>query len=405
MSQLILKWRNYILRPNFIWTIVFILSLISMLAVYSTSVSVTKYNTDNTSYFLAKHVSFMLVGIGLIWVFSKIDYTKFNRWAPVMLILAIFLLILTFFLGVTINDAKRWLYIPIVGVSFQVSDFAKLALFLYLARSISEKQDVIKGFRSAFIPIMLPILIICGLIAPSNLSTAAVVFMGSIIMMFIGRIQIRYILMVVLFGIMLFAFLLLLENWFPGMTRAETWVSRITNFMNGTEDEYQLEQAKMAISNGHLFLPNPGNSQLKNFIPYSYADFIYPIICEEYGLILGGFGIVFLYLALLLHCVGIVTNSTRAFGALLTIGIGVNLVMQAFSNIAVSLGLIPITGLPLPFISMGGTSMIFTSISLGMIISVSRHIQNLKLDAESEIQTADQQPADTQLILNYEGTD
>ena len=142
----------------------------------------------------------------------------------------------------------------------------------------------------------------------------------------------------------------------------------------------------MAISNGHLILPSPGNSQLKYFIPYSYADFIYPIICEEYGLILGGFGIIVLYLALLIHCVGIVSNSTRAFGALLTIGIGVNMVIQAFSNIAVSLGVIPVTGLPLPFISMGGTSLIFTSISLGMIISVSRHTQNLQLEPESAFQ-------------------
>ncbi|MBK9109005.1 MAG: FtsW/RodA/SpoVE family cell cycle protein [Saprospiraceae bacterium] len=405
MSQWIVKWRNHILMPNFIWTIVFILSLISMLAVYSTSVSVTKYNSDNTFYFLIKHVSFIVVGIGLIWIFSKIDYTRFNRWAPVLLLIAIFLLILTFFLGVTINDAKRWLYIPIVGVSFQVSDFAKLALILYLARSISDKQDVIKGFRSAFVPIMLPILIVCGLIAPSNLSTAGVIFLGSIIMMFIGRIQIKYILLVILFGIMLFAFLLLLENWFPGMTRAETWVSRITSFINGTEDEYQLEQAKMAISNGHLFIPNPGNSQLKYFIPYSYADFIYPIICEEYGLIFGGFGIIVLYMALLLHCVGIVSNSTRAFGALLTIGIGVNLVMQAFSNIAVSLGLIPITGLPLPFISMGGTSLIFTSISIGMIISVSKHIHNLKLESETTDAHDEEESNDQKLVLNYEGTD
>jgi len=385
MSQLILKWRDNVLRPNFIWTIIFILTLVSMAAVYSTSVSVTKYNTDNTFYFLVKHVSFILVGLGLIWLFSMIDYTRFNRWAPLLLVAAIVLLILTFFLGVTINDAKRWLHIPIINLTFQVSDFAKLALILYLARSISEKQEVIKGFRTAFIPIILPILIVCGLIAPSNLSTAGVIFAGAIIMMFIGRIQLKYILMLVLLGILLFAFLLLLENWFPGLTRADTWIARISSFVNGTEDEYQLEQAKMAISNGHLILPSPGNSQLKYFIPYSYADFIYPIICEEYGLILGGFGIIVLYLALLIHCVGIVSNSTRAFGALLTIGIGVNMVIQAFSNIAVSLGVIPVTGLPLPFISMGGTSLIFTSISLGMIISVSRHTRNLQLEPESAL--------------------
>lgn len=192
-----------------------------------------------------------------------------------------------FFFGVNVNDARRWLNIPILNLTFQVSDFAKLALILYLARSISEKQDVIKGFKSAFIPIMLPILIVCGLIAPSNLSTAAVLFLGCVIMMFVGRIDMKYILMLVGLGILLLICLVYLENLFPGLTRAETWMSRINKFRYGTEEEYQLEQAKMAIANGHWFIPSPGNSMLRNFIPYSYADFIYPIICEEYGLILG----------------------------------------------------------------------------------------------------------------------
>lgn len=384
MKQHIYNLRDSILSSNFIWTIIFFLSLISMVAVYSTSVSLTKFNADNTGYFLLRHVSFLVLGIFLIYLFSHIDYRKFNRWAPILLVAAIGLQILTFFIGVKINDATRWLQIPIINLTFQVSDFAKLALILYLARSISEKQDVIKGFRTAFIPIMLPILIVCGLIAPSNLSTAAVLFMGSIIMMFVGRIDIKYVGMIILLGVLLFSAMIVTEQFFPELTRADTWIVRITSFFNGTEDSYQLEQAKMAISNGHPFLPNPGNSQLKNFIPYSYADFIYPIICEEWGLFFGGFGVIVLYMCLLLHCVGIVSNSSRAFGALLTMGIGVNMVIQAFANIAVSLGLVPITGLPLPFISMGGTSLIFTSISFGMIISVSRFNHKLNLDPEEK---------------------
>ncbi|MBK8483415.1 MAG: FtsW/RodA/SpoVE family cell cycle protein [Saprospiraceae bacterium] len=281
--------KDKILSPNFIWTLIFLLVGISLVAVYSASGSLTKYDADNTSYFLGRHVSFVLIGLTLIWIFSKIDYTLFNRWAPAMLVVSIFFLILTFFFGVNVNDARRWLNIPILNLTFQVSDFAKLALILYLARSISEKQDVIKGFKSAFIPIMLPILIVCGLIAPSNLSTAAVLFLGCVIMMFVGRIDMKYILMLVGLGILLLICLVYLENLFPGLTRAETWMSRINKFRYGTEEEYQLEQAKMAIANGHWFIPSPGNSMLRNFIPYSYADFIYPIICEEYGLILGVF--------------------------------------------------------------------------------------------------------------------
>lgn len=375
--------KNRILSPNFIWTLIFFLVAISLVAVFSASGSITKYDSDNTSFFLGRHVSFILVGLSMIWLFSKIDYRLFNRWAPVLLILTIALLILTFFIGVNVNDAKRWLNIPIINMTFQVSDLAKLALILYLARSISDKQDVIKGFRSAFVPIMLPILIVCGLIAPSNLSTAAVLFAGSIGMMFVGRIDMKYILILAGLGILLLVILLWIETVFPGLTRAETWVARITRFWYGSEDDYQIEQAKIAIANGNILLPNPGKSLLRNFIPYSYADFIYPIICEEWGLFLGAFGVIIIYLLLLFHCVGIVSNTTRAFGALLTIGIGINMVTQAFANIAVALGLVPVTGLPLPFISMGGTSLVFTSISLGMIISVSKHIQNLKLESES----------------------
>ena len=383
MTLDISELKNRILSPNFIWTLIFFLVAISLVAVFSASGSITKYDSDNTSFFLGRHVSFILVGLSMIWLFSKIDYRLFNRWAPVLLILTIALLILTFFIGVNVNDAKRWLNIPIINMTFQVSDLAKLALILYLARSISDKQDVIKGFRSAFVPIMLPILIVCGLIAPSNLSTAAVLFAGSIGMMFVGRIDMKYILILAGLGILLLVILLWVETVFPGLTRAETWVARITRFWYGSEDAYQIEQAKIAIANGNILLPNPGKSLLRNFIPYSYADFIYPIICEEWGLFLGAFGVIIIYLLLLFHCVGIVSNTTRAFGALLTIGIGINMVTQAFANIAVALGLVPVTGLPLPFISMGGTSLVFTSISLGMIISVSKHIQNLKLESES----------------------
>ncbi|MBP8725387.1 MAG: FtsW/RodA/SpoVE family cell cycle protein [Saprospiraceae bacterium] len=380
MSQLIISLRDKLLRPGFMWSVILMLSLISMLAVYSTSVTLTQYNYGSTGHFIMRHVVFVLSGIGLVWVFSRIDYIWFNRWAVVMLWSSVILLIIMYYFGVRINDATRWLVIPVIGVTFQVSDFARLALILYLARAISEKQDVIKGFKSAFLPIMGPILLICGLIAPSNLSTAIIIFAGALAMMFVGRIQMKYIAMVLMLGVAVFLLLLFVENLFPGTTRAETWVSRIQSHFYGTEDTYQLEQAKMAIANGNLLIPNPGNSQLKAFIPYSYADFIYPIICEEYGLIIGGFGIILIYLALLVHCVGIVSNSKRAFGALLTMGVGVNLVLQAFANIAVSLGLIPVTGLPLPFVSMGGTSLLLTSISLGMVISVSRRIQNLTLE-------------------------
>jgi cell division protein FtsW len=233
---------------------------------------------------------------------------------------------------------------------------------------------------------MLPILIVCGLIAPYNLSTAGLLFIGCLAMMFVGRIELKYIVILIGFGILLFLFLIYIENIFPNYTRADTWISRINSFIHGSGDTYQIEQAKMAIANGGWFGVLPGNSTLRNFIPYSYADFIYPIIVEEYGLLLGGMGVIIIYLMLFMHCVGIVTKTPKAFGALLTIGIGINMVLQAYSNIAVSLELIPVTGLPLPFISMGGTALLSTSIAFGMIISVSKNIHALRLESDSENQ-------------------
>ncbi len=376
--------KESILSPGFIWIIIALLSIVSVLAVYSASGSITKYNGDNTVFFIVRHCSFLVAGFVLIWLFSKIDYTLFNRWAPVFLVLTILLLIYTIFFGVDKNDAKRWIQIPFVNLTFQVSDFAKLALIMYLARLISARQEVIKSFRAAFLPIMLPILIVCGLIAPNNLSTAGLLFIGCMAMMYVGRMELKYILALLGMGILLFFGLIFIENIFPDFTRADTWINRINAFLHGTGDKFQIEQAKMAIANGSWFGVLPGNSMLRNFIPYSYADFIYPVIVEEYGLILGGFGVIVIYLMLLVHCVGIVTNAPKAFGALLTIGIGINMVMQAYCNIAVSLELVPVTGLPLPFISMGGTALLSTSISFGMIISVSKKIMPVKLDSETD---------------------
>ena len=370
---------------RFLWTIIILLSLCSLLAVYSASISLTKYNSDNTLFFLFKHVPFILGGLVLAWIVSQVQYSEFSRLAPVLLIIAVILLVWAMFFGVNVNQAKRWIQVPFLDITFQVSDFAKIALICYVARSISAKQDYIKSFKTAFVPIMLPVLVVCGLIAPSNFSTSALLFVCCIMMLFVGRVSIKYILILGLFGILMFAFLIFIGQFLPDSIRVSTWISRINEFIYVEEGGYQVQQAKIAIARGGLFGQGPGKSMLRNFIPYSYADFIYAIICEEWGILLGGIGLIVIYLMLLGHCVSVVTKTPKAFGAMLTIGIGFNIVMQAFANMGVSLGVVPVTGLTLPFVSMGGTSLLFTSIAFGMIISVSKNINALKLEPDTHV--------------------
>ncbi|MBK6699787.1 MAG: FtsW/RodA/SpoVE family cell cycle protein [Saprospiraceae bacterium] len=370
---------------RFLWTIIILLSLCSLLAVYSASISLTKYNSDNTLFFLFKHVPFILGGLVLAWIVSQVQYSEFSRLAPVLLIIAVILLVWAMFFGVNVNQAKRWIQVPFLDITFQVSDFAKIALICYVARSISAKQDYIKSFKTAFVPIMLPVLVVCGLIAPSNFSTSALLFVCCIMMLFVGRVSIKYILILGLFGILMFAFLIFIGQFLPDSITVSTWISRINEFIHVEEGGYQVQQAKIAIARGGLFGQGPGNSMLRNFIPYSYADFIYAIICEEWGILLGGIGLIVIYLMLLGHCVSVVTKTPKAFGAMLTIGIGFNIVMQAFANMGVSLGVVPVTGLTLPFVSMGGTSLLFTSIAFGMIISVSKNINALKLEPDTHV--------------------
>jgi cell division protein FtsW len=262
-----------------------------------------------------------------------------------------------------------------VGLTFQTSDFAKLALILYIARVISSKQDYIKDFNGAFLPIIVPTLIICGLIAPADLSGAMVLFFTSVLMMFVGRVSIPFILLLLLLGVVGFSILIILGD-FTDVIRIDTWQSRLEEFMNSPEGGYQARQAKIAIANGGWFGEGPGNSIQRNYLPYAHADFIYAIICEEYGLI-GGTMVIGLYVLFFFRVTRIVTKSPKAFGAMAAIGLGISLLAHAFINIAVSVHLVPVTGLTLPMISKGGTSILFTCISFGIILSVSKFVDSI----------------------------
>lgn len=371
-----------------IWMIVGFLAIASILAVYSSIGSMAfKMRDGNTEYYLFTHLFYMALGFTLMVVCSRTHYTKFGKLAPILIMVAIPLLAYTFFFGDDINQAKRWITIPWLDKTFQTSDFAKLALIVFLAKILSKKQDNIKDFRSAFLPIIIPVGIVCCLIAAADLSTAALLFVTCILMMIIGRVSIKYIIAMGLIGLALLGLLFLVGKAFPEYFRVETWISRVNEFLYNTDGGYQIQHSKTAIASGEFFGTGPGNSIQKNFLPYPYADFIYAIICEEYGLF-GAFSIIGLYLWLLFRCIAIVTRCPKTFGAILAMGLALNIVVQAFANIAVSVHLVPVTGLNLPFISMGGTSLIFTCISLGIILSVSRYVDESKKE-ELVLQSAD----------------
>lgn len=358
-----------------VWLIVALLSLFSLLIVYSTAGSqVYKYNTSSsTEMYLIRQVMFIGAGFVLMYLAYRLHYMVYAKLAPYLLIIAIPLLVYTAAFGEEVNDASRWIKIPILELSFQTSDFAKIALIIFLARAISIKQDNIKEFKAGLLPILWPVLATCALIAPSNLSTAALLFLTCFIMMFVGRISLKYVFLMMLFGIMVFGAVFIIGTYFPEHFRVETWTSRIHDFLY-SDGQFQVQQSKIAIAEGGLFGLGPGNSIQRNLLPYAYADFIYAIICEEYGFV-GGVLILGLYLWLLFRTISLVTKCPKTFGAMLAMGLTLNIVITAFANIAVSVQLVPATGLTLPMISMGGTSFMLTSLSFGIILSVSRFVE------------------------------
>jgi len=368
---------THIKGDRVIWMVVILLSLLSLLAVYSSTGTLAyKYQEGNTIYYMVKHLIILMLGFALMYLAHKVKYTYYSRIFQVTLYIAILLLIVTLIFGKDINGAKRALQLPF-GLTFQAADLAKLTLIIYLARILTKKQDALQDFKSLFLPVMVPIIVICGLILPGNLSTAAMLFITCIVLLFIGRI--RWLNLLRLIGIATAAFLIfigilmLLPQEKQG--RLGTWEHRIDSFFSGGDqgEEDQVIQSKIAVVSGGVFGKMPGNSTQRNFLSHPYSDFIFAIILEEYGLIGGAF-VVLLYMILLFRAVRIVTKIPRTFGAFLTIGVAFSLVFQALINMGVAVDLLPVTGQPLPLVSMGGTSIWFTSLSIGIILSVSKEV-------------------------------
>lgn len=349
-----------------IWGIVILLAVISILVVYSATGSLAYKKTGgNTEKYLLDHSMMVAMGLTVMWVAHKIPYKYYGLIGKFLLIISVPLLVFTYAFGSTVNDANRWLSIPGINKAFQPSDIAKLALIATLASLLAKRQKNISDFKKSFLPMIVVIGVITMLIGFANMSTALLLFSTCLLLMFIGRVPSRYIMMVILIG-----GVFLSASVFLGQ-RGGTFFSRIEKFTSGDEIPFQAEQSFIAISTGGISGKGPGKSEQRNTLPHPYSDFIYAIIIEEYGLI-GGATVLFLYLALLYRGMRIVANSTKPFGGLLSAGLSFALVLQAMVNMAVAVGLGPITGLPLPLLSMGGTSLIFTGFSVGIILSVSR---------------------------------
>lgn len=385
-----LKWiRENIKGDHLIWFVVALLSIWGVLAIYSSTCSLAyREQGGNTEYYLIKHVGILLMGLFLMWLTHMVDFQYYSRPAKYLIYLAILLLIYTLIFGNDLNHAKRSITIPGIGLSFQSSDFAKVALVMYIAQFLSKRQESVDNFKKTFLPVLVVIVLVCALIGVADLSTAAVLFVTSILLLFIGRIPAKHLLALIGSGTIVIS-ILVFAIWKSDtdIGRVTTWKHRIENYVDfvggdKTVEPYQNQQANIAIANGGLTGKGPGKSEQRNFLPLAFSDFIYAIILEEYGLI-GGLFVMILYLTLLWRAVVIVIHSPKAFGALLAIGLSFTLVIQAFINMGVAVHLLPNTGLPLPFISMGGTSLLFTSIAMGIILSVSR-FSNQKAETDNE---------------------
>lgn len=363
-----------------IWTIVIFLSLVSLLAVYSATGSLAyREQGGHTEYYLFKQLSVLGMGLLIIYFAHRVNYTIYSRAAQIGFIISIPLLIYTLAFGHNLNDASRWIRLPVINLTFQTSDVAKLAIFMYVSRQLSKRQHVITDFRKGFLPIIIPVGIICVLIMPANMSTALLLGASCMILCFIGRVPVRFLASMVLAVVVLVLLMFAIAKLTKYEMRTQTWINRLEHFsgQDNSDLPYQVQQANIAIAGGGVLGKGPGNSTQRNFLPHAYSDYIYATIIEEYG-IFGAFLILMAYMLLLLRSIRIYRKCPYAFGAFLAVGLSVTLVIQALTNMAVNVGLFPVTGVTLPLVSMGGSSVIFTSLAIGIILSVSRNVEELE---------------------------
>lgn len=378
-----------------IWAVTALLAVFSFIPIYSASSNLAYlYGDGNTFQYLFTHFTHIFLGFVAIYAVHRIPYHYFRGLSIIGLPIIIVLLLYTLAQGTTIGgaSASRWITIPLINKSFQTSTLAGVILMVYVARYLSKVHGENVSFKESILPLWLPVGAVIGAILPANLSTAALMFAMVLMLAFIGGYKLKYLLSIIGIGVFCLGLFVLAAKAFPDImpSRVSTWNSRIDTYLGGGDDAdtYQIEKSKIAIARGGITGVGIGKSVERNFLPQSSSDFIFAIIVEEMGLI-GGFGVMILYLWLLYRFVLVATKAETIFGKLLVVGVGIPIIFQAFVNMAVTVNLFPVTGQTLPLISDGGTSIWMTCVALGLVLSVSVNHQNADENKKNDDEESD----------------
>jgi cell division protein FtsW len=389
-----------------IWSVAILLAIFSFMPVFSASSNLAYMNkgTGNTVAYLAKHFAHLALGFFILYRIQKIPYHRFRFISKILLLVSCLLLVITMFAGVEQGSAHRWLRVPILGVTFQPSSIASIALMMFVARYLAKNEGQEINFKQSLLHLWLPIGGTLVLILPNNFSTAALIFVMIVMLVFVGRYPAKYLAAVCcIAGTSLLFFILTAkivqktnpENPPRIFVRVQTWENRIYSFVDNkksedkekSDEDYQIEKAKTAIASGGIYGLGQGKSVQKHFLPQSSSDFIFAIIVEEGGLIFG-IGVLILYMFLFLRFVIAAHKANTLFGKLLVVGLGFPIIFQALINMCVAVQLLPVTGQTLPLISSGGSAIWMTCVSIGIIISVT------KKDDEVAAEIADKEKRD-----------
>lgn len=366
---------KYLKGDPVIWIITLLFLALSLVSVYSFVPILVKTEGGTPFSYLFKHFIYIVLGLVVMFWIHKQDPKYFAKLSRFGFYLAIALLIFTFFFGVRVNDASRWVRVPILGLTFQTSDFAKLALVVFLSKQMVNKEAFYNSWKKGFWPIVIPVIVICGLIAKDNFSTAAIIFLISLTLMFVGRVPIMKIFSFIGSGILLFGLFVLIHIAVPALNllpRFDTWISRFFKAYGENTDSIanaQAINAELAIHNGGYFGVGVGDGKLKQYLPEAYADFYFSSFVEEFGMITA-LVLIFLYLILFFRILKIGLNADKLFETYVCVGIGLLLLSQATINMMVCTGLIPVTGQNMPFLAMGGSAMVMSCVSLGVVLSI-----------------------------------
>jgi cell division protein FtsW len=384
------EYLKYLRGDRVIWIITLIMLAFSLVSVYSFVPILVKIEGGTPFKYLTKHFVYVGIGLGVMYWIHKRDPKYISQLSKFGYFLGVALLLFTIFFGTKVNDAGRWIKIPFIGLTFQSSDFAKLALLIYLSRILSKRQEQLDSWKEGFKPLIMPVLIVCGLILKDNFSTSFLLFAISLTLLFIGKVPISKLSLTIVGMVLLGLMAIGLHKAIPELNifpRFETWENRITNKLDNDNDvksNAQALNARYAIYNGKIFGQGVGDGELKEYIPEAYADFYYSSFVEEFGLVSACF-LILLYLILLYRIIRIGLSSDRLFETFACIGIGILILTQASVNMLVCTGVFPVTGQNMPLLAMGGSALIMTCVSIGIVQSIANRISSQKEGAFTNV--------------------